>query len=414
MKQPSFRPSRRIFWALLFFSAAAANVSAQRTESMDAVVVPQNRISMRELGWPPLDVIPEDEKGITSLVTAPGGSIYGATTGFQAHLFVLKPAGALVRPLGKIPGAQSVHHSLVAPADGMIYFGTSLWNRGRLDLRGKDIVETYRNFAGGRVFRFDPGEEEKNRILTHWADPARDCPGLTDLGIPVAGDGIHAMVGRGNELYGVSFPGGMFFVFDLSRRAVVFREEICGEPAAENPYKSVPRDLIIDGDGNVWGTRDFGKFFKYIPSLKKLVKLDIAVPCLQGREFLNVADAFALAGDGKIYGGGSDGYVFCLDPKTETVRNLGKPLWQRRIRAIVVGKEGDVYGIGGEELGIGRLFVFRTSSNSFEILGMIEANHPPFYNWLANEFDDMTLGHDGTIYIGENSRRAHLFIFCPW
>lgn len=414
MKQPSFRPSCRILWALLSFLVAVSNVSAQRSESMDPVVVPQNRITMRELGWPPLDVIPEDEKGITSLVTAPGGSIYGATTGFQAHLFVLKPAGALVRPLGKIPGAQSVHHSLVAPADGMIYFGTSLWNRGRLDLRGKDIAEKYRNFAGGRIFRFDPGEEEKNRIRTHWADPARDCPGLTDLGIPVPGDGIHAMVGRGNELYGVSFPGGVFFVFDLSRRAVVFREEICGEPAAENPTKSVPRDLIVDKEGTVWGTGDFGKFFKYVPLAKKLVKLDISVPCLPGREFLNMADSFALAGDGKIYGGGSDGYVFCLDPKTETVRNLGKPLWQKRIRAIVVGKDGDVYGIGGEELGIGRLFVFRTSSNSFEILGMIEANHPPFYNWLANEFDDMTLGHDGTIYIGENSRRAHLFIFCPW
>ena len=414
MKRPMYPSSRARSLRPFFFRLAASHVSAQRTESMDPIVVPQNRIAMRELGWPPLDVIPEDEKGITSLVTAPDGFIYGATTGFQSHLFVLKPAGALVRPLGRIPGTQSVHHSLVAPGDGRIYFGTSLWNRGRLDLRGKDIAEKYRNFTGGRIFRFDPGEEEKNRILTHWADPGRDCPGLTDLGIPVAGDGIHAMVGRGNELYGVSFPGGVFFVFDLSRRAVVFREEICGKPVAENPLKSVPRDLIVDGDGNVWGTRDLGKFFKYLPSAKKLVKLDLSVPCLQGREFLNVADAFALAGDGKIYGGGSDGYVFCLDPKTETVRNLGKPLWQRRIRAIVVGKNGDVYGIGGEELGIGRLFVFRASSNSFEILGMIEANHPPFYNWLANEFDDMTIGLDGTIYIGENSRRAHLFIFCPW
>ena len=414
MKRPSFCSLCRILWAFLFFSAAASNVSAQRTESMDAVVVPQNRIDMRELGWPPLDVIPEDEKGITALVTAPDGSIYGATTGFQAHLFLLKPAGALVRPLGKIPGAQSVHHSLVAPEDGMIYFGTSLWNRGRIDLRGKDITEKYRNFSGGHIFRFDPREEEKNRIRTHWADPARDCPGLSDLGIPVAGDGIHALVGRGNELYGVSFPGGVFFVFDLSRRMVAFREEICGEPISENPYKSVPRDLIVDQQGTVWGTGDSGKFFKYIPSLKKLVKLDIAVPCIQGREFLNVVDAFSMADDGKIYGGDSDGYVFCLDPKTETVRNLGKPLWQKRIRAIVVGKDGNVYGIGGEELGIGRLFVYRTSSNAFEILGMIEANHPPFYNWLANEFDDMTLGHDGTIYIGENSRRAHLFIFCPW
>jgi len=414
MKRGNNHSAPSLLLALLIVTFAAPWLSAQRTESMDAVVVPQNRITLRELGWPPGDMIPEDEKAVTSLVVAPDGTVYGGTTGFQAHLFALKPAGALVRPLGRVPGAHSIHHSLVAPEDGMIYFGTSLWNRGRLDLRGKDIVGAYNGFPGGHIFRLDPKEEEKNRIRTHWADPARDCPGLTDLGIPVAGDGIHAMAGSGDELYGVSFPGGVFFVFDIARRTVSFRQNICGQPLAENPHRSVPRDLVIDRDGNVWGTGDYGRFFKYDPAARKLTHLDIAVPCLPGREFMNVVDSFALAADGKIYGGDSDGYVFCLDPKTASVRNLGKPLWQKRIRALAVGADGDIYGVGGEELGIARLFVYRTAANAFDILGLIEANHPPYYNWLANEFDDMVAGHDGTIYIGENSRRAHLFIFCPW
>ena len=51
---------------------------------------------------------------------------------------------------------------------------------------------------------------------------------------------------------------------------------------------------------------------------------------------------------------------------------------------------------------------------TFKNLGMIEVNNLPYYSWLANEFDAMVAGRDGTIYIGENSRRAHLFIFCPW
>ena len=406
-------PASAALWLILVATFTAPGLLAQRTESMDAVVVPQNRITMRELGWPPVDVIPEDEKGITSLIVAPDGTVYGGTTGFQAHLFVLKPAGALVRPLGKVPGAQSIHHSLVAPEDGMIYFGTSLWNRGRLDLRGKDIAGAYEGFAGGRLYRFDPREEEKSRVRTHWAEPSRDCPGLTELGIPVPGEGVHALVGRGNELYGVSFPGGVFFVFDIARRAVSFRQGICVEPLVENPYRSVPRDLAIDADGNVWGTGDYGKFFKYDPAAKKVTPLEIAVPCLPGREFMNVVDSFAPAKDGLIYGGDSDGYLFCLDPKTANVRNLGKPLWQKRIRGLAVGKDGDVYGVGGEELGIARLFVYRTAAQAFEILGLIEANLPPYFNWLANEFDDLVTGHDGTIYIGENSRRAHLFIFCP-
>ncbi len=404
----------RMLPALLIFSSAVPWLLAQRTESMDAVVVPQNRITMRELGWPPVDVIPEDEKGITALVVAHDGTIYGGTTGFQAHLFVLKPAGALVRPLGKVPGAQSIHHSLAALEDGMVYFGTSLWNRGRLDLRGKDIPGLYKDFPGGHIYRFDPKEEEKSRIRTHWAEPARDCPGLTDLGMPVAGDGIHAMVGKGGVLYGVSFPTGVFFAFDIAKRIVTFRQNICGEPLAENPLRSVPRDLAIDQDGNVWGTGDYGKFFNYSPAAQKLSLLDIALPCLPGREFMNVVDSFAPGRDGKIYGGDSDGYLFCLDPKTASVRNLGKPLWEKRIRGLAVGMDGNVYGVGGEELGIARLFVYRPAANAFEILGLIEADHPPYYNWLANEFDAMVAGQDGTIYIGENSRRAHLFIFCPW
>lgn len=388
--------------------------SLKLMESMDKVTVPQNRIDMRELGWPLIDVIPEDEKGITALAVAPNGYIYGGTTGYQAHLFVMNPEGALVRPLGKIPGAESIYHSLVAADDGMVYFGTSRWNKGRMDLKGKDIAKKYENFQGGHIYRLDPEEEEKNRVRTHWADPSRDCPGLTDLGIPVPGNGIHAMVGVGNELMGVSIPDAVFFVFDVKQKAVTFREEICAGPLAENPLKSISGDLIIDHDGNVWGTWDYGKFFKYIPSERRLVKLNIAVPCLKGREFMNVVDAFSLADDGTIYGGNTDGYVFSLDPKTETVKNLGKPVGQKRIRGLAAAKNGNIYGIGGEVLGVGRLFVYKPESGEFENLGMIKVHNPPYYNWMALEFDAMVAGHDGTIYIGENSRRAHLFILCPW
>lgn len=393
---------------------SAVTAFAQRTESMDKVVVPQNRITMRDLGWPPIDVIPEDEKGITSLIVAPNGFIYGGTTGFQAHLFVLKPEGALVRPMGRVPGAESIHHSLVAGSDGMIYFGTTLWNKGRADLRGKDVLAKYENYAGGHIYKLNPEAEERSRVRTHWADPSRECPGLTDLGIPVSGDGIYAMTGSGNELYGVTFPGGTFFVFNIETMSVTFNEMICEAPLAENPFKSIPRDLIVDCDGNVWCTGDNGQFFKYIPSARKLVKLDIALPCLKGREFMNVVDSFAKADNGLIYGGNSDGFLFALDTKTQKVRNLGKPMWQQRIRGMAVGKNGNVYGVGGEELGIARLFVYRPASSEFENLGMIEVNHPPYFGWLGLEFDDMVVGHDGTIYIGENSRMAHLFLFYPW
>lgn len=387
---------------------------AQRTESLDKVVIPQNRITMRDLGWPPLDVIPEDERAVTSMVVAADGTIYGGTTGYRAHLFTLKPEGALVRPMGFVPGAESIHHSLAAGGDGMIYFGTTRWNKGRADLRGKDVLEKYKDFPGGHLYRFDPAAEEKQRIRTHWADPDKECPGLTDLGIPVAGDGIHAMVAAGNKLFGVTFPNAVFFAFDLENNSVTFTEMLSEKALHENPFKSIGQYLIVDKSGNVWGTWDYGKFFKYKPSEKKLVKLQTAMPTIKGREFMNVVDAFALADDGTIYGGNTDGYLFGLDPAAETVKNLGKPVWQQGIQGLAAGKDGNLYGIAGAEGGIARMFVYRTRSNEYEHLGMIESNHPPYFNWLALEFDAMAVGHDGTIYIGENSRLAHLYIFCPW
>ena len=403
------------FWGVFALCTVVLICSAvgQRKESMDKVVIPQNRISMRDMGWPPLDIIPEDERAVTSMVVAPDGTVYGGTTGYRAHLFTFKPKAALVRPMGFVPGAESIRHSLVALGDGMIYFGTTRWNKGRADLRGKDVLEKYKDFPGGHLYRFDPSVEEKQRIHTHWADPNSQCPGLTDLGIPVPGDGIHAMVGTGNKLFGVTFPSAVFFVFDLKKNSVTFTETLSEKPLHGNQFKSIPQYLILDKSGNVWGTWDYGKFFKYKPSEKKLVKLQIATPTIKGREFMNTVDAFALADDGTIYGGNTDGYLFQLDPEAETVKNLGKPVWQQRMQALVAGKDGNIYGIAGEEGGIARMFIYRVRSNEYEHLGMIESNHPPYFNWLAFEFDAMVVGHDGTIYIGENSRLAHLFIFCP-
>jgi hypothetical protein len=75
---------------------------AQRTLEHDHSVVSQVRIDMRELGYPPLDVIPSDESAIHALAVSPDGTIYGATSGKRSHLFVLYPAHGYVQPLGPV------------------------------------------------------------------------------------------------------------------------------------------------------------------------------------------------------------------------------------------------------------------------------------------------------------------------
>ena len=98
---------------------------AQRDAEDDNVVVLQTRIDARDLGYPPLDVIPDGESGITSLAVAPNGYVYGATSGKRSHLFVLIPRHGYVEPLGVIPGATAVANALAISDMGDVYVGTS-------------------------------------------------------------------------------------------------------------------------------------------------------------------------------------------------------------------------------------------------------------------------------------------------
>ena len=109
---------------LLLTLGMAALCRAQRTPDYDAVVVPQNRIDMRDLGYPPVDVIPDGDSAITALTVAPNGNLYGATSGERSYLFVLNPRHGYVQPLGFIPATTAVTHALAVASSGDLYRGT--------------------------------------------------------------------------------------------------------------------------------------------------------------------------------------------------------------------------------------------------------------------------------------------------
>jgi len=107
---------RKTFFCCAFLLLAGTLGKGQRTPDYDRVVVPQNRIDARDLGYPPIDVIPDGESAITALTVAPNGNVYGATSGKRSHLFVLNPRHGYVQPLGFIPGATAVTSALAGSA----------------------------------------------------------------------------------------------------------------------------------------------------------------------------------------------------------------------------------------------------------------------------------------------------------
>lgn len=364
-------------------------VYGQRSPDYDNVVVLQTRIDARDLGYPPIDVIPDGESGITSLTVAPNGNLYGATSGKQSHLFVLIPRHGYVQPLGVIPGATSVTNAVAVANNGDVYIGTS---------------------PDGHLLKYTPHNE-----FTEPIQIGKPLP-VTDLGQPIPGESIFTLAIGGPFVYGLTYPGTHFFEYSIEKATfrdlgVVANKIPEGEKFEKD--KTMSRRLVVDKNGTVFASGEDGAFFRFRPGDQQIEKLAISAPAIPGREPWNRVDAFLLDPSGMIYGGTSDGYLFRLDPDKLTVTNLGKPLLQYRIDGLVRAPNGKLYGIGGNELAMARLFSYDPLEGAYDILGFVDVNRRPYYMWQAYVIGAMACDGDGTVYIGENERISKLYLFYP-
>ena len=383
---------RRGFLSLLTFPWLATKALAQRTLDYDGVVVPQNRIDARDLGYPPVDVIPNGESAITALTVAPNGNLYGATSGKRSHLFLFNPRHGYVQPLGFLPATTGVTHALVASAAGDLYIGT---------------------IPAGHLLKYIPHKEDEQPIKVK-----APCE-IADLGQAIKGESILTLaIDRGSDvLYGLSSPNAHFFKFSIASGAftdlgVVARQAPAGEKFETE--KTMSRMMALDAKGNVYASGEDGFLFKFDKSKQALVKLPVRAPAVPGREPWTRVEAFLLDATGLIFGGTSDGYLFRFDPEKLRVENLGKPLLQYRIAGLVPGPSRKIYGVGGDEDDMARLFSYDTQNGTYEILGFVDVNRRPYYTWQAYVIKAMAVGLDGTIYIGESERISRLYLFFPW
>ncbi len=378
-------------WFLLFMLAGGL-AYPQRTLDYDYVVVPQNRIDARDLGYPPVDVIPNGESAITSLAIAPNGDLYGATSGKRSHLFVLNPRHGYVQPLGFIPATKAVTNALVVSAAGEVYIGTS---------------------PGGHLLKYTPQDEDRQPIRIN-----EPC-GVSDLGQAIHGESIFTLAidRKANLIYGLSSPNAHFFKFTiasgtLTDLGVVARQIPEGEKFEKE--KMMSRILALDDKGNVYASGEDAYLFKFDKEKQVLEKLSVQAPAVPGREPWTRVDAFLADPTGLIFGGTSDGYLFRFDPEKLKVENLGKPLLQNRIAALVPGPGGKIYGVGGDEDEMARLFSYNPKNGAYEILGFVDVNRRPYYTWQAYVIKAMVAGGDGTIYIGQSERISRLYLFYGW
>jgi streptogramin lyase len=330
--------------------------------------------------------IPADECAIVSLGMDSTRMIFGGTAGRRAHLFAAMTRGAtgIVHDLGPVPGATAC--TAVMPAgDRTIYLSTS----------GPE---------GGKLFSHPPVPWPYD-CLQEWGFSR---PGYAELAHPFADEGIaEALLDEPRGMiYGISDRTGTLFGCPIGGGEV--RKH--GKVDAVHRFS---RRIVRDSEGNIWGTACNGSLWRFNPSDETLVDLDVWIPCAAGREIHNRAEAFALdPATGIIYGSGSaDGFLFAFDPRTETVRSLGKPGVSPTIRALTVGNDGRLFGIVGGDDDIGHLFAYDPETHSLRDLGVpISLFGVRAYGYV---YTAALTGADGEIFFGQAERVSHLWLYFP-
>jgi WD40 repeat protein len=336
-----------------------------------------------------------------------------------------------VKHLGKVPGHTGVHHALAEDRDGNIYIGSgknmfeafplSKWGEGNKSLDEvlwKDIKKHFSSYPGGHLYRYNP-EKSNDKVKLS----AMNCE-LEDLGMPLVNNSVYALTvsTEGTMIYGITYPDGHFFLYDIESGEISDLGEIDHEKVYHGPerrWRTLSRALICDDTGRVFFSGNKGMINYYDPAKGELITTGIEIPgdyyYIEGvREYTSV-EYFSKAGNGLIYGGTTDGFLFSFDPVKMELTNLGKVRASRRLRCLTVGKDGNVYIMAGERSASRpcQFYMYNTKAHGFENLGMLVVDRSPYYYWRGQQFDSMTTGLDGTIYIGESEIMSHLFLFFP-
>ena len=350
-------------------------------------------------------LIPRGEGAISALsLDAVSGTVFGTTCGARPHFFSYVSSVDLMRSMTTFGNDGDVCHSMAQTDDGKLYFGTfNPTAPGALYMY--DVPEcraTYMNMAccdRGEFTNYSGRPQGK-------MGEVNDCQlDLSSLGTQ---DGIYALTAVGNNLYGITKPGGFFFIYNTETKELrshdIFRPLI----QEQNNLSKI----LFTYEGGIYFTAHHGYIIRYDIASDEFQETGLKIPCAAGREYLNCLAAIVPAGEGVFYGGThGDGYIFRLNLKENTLVNLGKPSGEWQIRAMTLGRDGVIWGITGRDKDLSHLFAYEPETGDVSDKGIMRAKIPN--TWIIHRADAMLTGLDGELYIGEHDDISHLVTYFP-
>jgi len=197
----------------------------------------------------------------TAISAASDGKVYIGLSTFEnsAHFYIYDPVKdefrhraeliLILKESGRgIRSNAKIHTPFVEAADGRIYFASGSMGHG------PDEFDP-RSWEGGHWWQYDPKTDE-----------------LKDLGLILPQQGVYALVidEKRNILYGTS-AWGHFIKFDIKTGNTTDMGRI-------NNRHTICRTMVIDDEGNVYGSYESFKVFRYNPLSDRIEELKIEIP----------------------------------------------------------------------------------------------------------------------------------------
>lgn len=250
---------------------------------------------------------------------------------------------------------------------------------------------------------------------------------IEDLGIPIPGEGIFTLVCNKdrNKLYGISYPTGYFFSYNISTEQTIVFDEIVPNKEELNsfhtyglkPDKYLGAALIESNEGMIYGSKGLNDIFYFNPTDDTFHTLDDSIPEVWGRTSLGQIESWVKDDEGILYGGNAgEGQLVKLNPSTNKVTNLGKPIMMNQMPGLAIGADGKIYGIAGGPPGYAHLFSYDENEGYFDYgnptFTMAAPGIEQGITWRAYNIATVESSEDGKyIVLGENESLSQLLIF---
>lgn len=247
-----------------------------------------------------------------------------------AQMFVFDPATRLIKHLGDITEAcgekgqktvvQGKSHVQFVECDGKLYFATHIGYYSIIDGMEKMGVPPtgWKPYPGGHLLAYDMASGK-----------------FEDLGVAPNREGILTMNmdTRRGRIYGLTWPTGYFFRYDLTKREMKNLGPTCkqGENGKGPTYRTICRAIVVDpADGSAYLTVSTGDILRYRYDRDAIETVEgdnlkkdyfgLYDPTSPGHMGYNWRQVVWHPAEKVIYGvHGNSGYLFRFDPRAVRV-----------------------------------------------------------------------------------------------